>query len=313
MAKILITHGVPAEGFSLLAGHELLIPAPLEAYTMEELSALIPGVEAVVAGGRLPGEVIRLGGKLRNLANSGAGYDGVDVRAAAACGIPVTNIPDTVTADTAELAMTLMLAVSRRAGEMNLRLRSEPSDTLFGMGRHMGASLRGRTLGIIGCGRIGRRTAELARVFGMRVLGCSRSGADASVCEPVDFDTILREADVISLHCPLTEETRGLIGRVALAAMKPGVLIINTARGAVIDHDALMEALESGHVGGAGLDVFPEEPQIPQRLLELPHVVCTPHIGTNTRQTRFEMAQACSRQILDALTGRRPENIVNGL
>ena len=313
MATILITHGIPAEGFRLLAGHEIIMPEPLAAYSMEELAELISGADAVVAGGRLPGDVIRRGAKLRIIANYGAGYDGVDVRAAAECGVPVTNIPDTVTRDTAELAIGLMLAVSRRIGEMNLRLRSEPSRTLFGMGRHMGRSLRGQTLGIVGCGRIGRCTARLAAALGMRVLGYSRSGADASVCDPVDLPTLLREADVVSLHCPLKEDTRGLMDAAAFRQMKQGAMLINTARGAVVDTQALLDALDSGKLSGAGLDVYPDEPQIPAELLARDNVVCTPHIGTNTEQTRFEMAEACSRQILDALAGKRPESIVNGL
>lgn len=313
MATILITHGIPAEGFKALDGHHVIMPAPLTAYTPEELLALIPECEAVVAGGKLPGDVIRAGKRLRIIANYGAGYDGVDVCAAAECGVPVTNIPDTVTHDTAELAIGLMLAVSRRIGEMNLRLRSEAPETLFGMGRCMGASLRGRTLGIVGCGRIGSCTAQMAKALGMRVLGYSRRGADPAVAEPADLPTLLASADVVSLHCPLTDETRGLIDRAALAAMKPGAMLINTARGGVVDHDALLEALRSGHLLGAGLDVFPEEPHIPAALLQLDNVVCTPHIGTNTRQTRAEMAAACSRQILDVLEGKRPVNIVNGL
>ena len=313
MARILITHGIPAEGFSLLEGHEIIMPEPLAAYTMEELAELIADADAVVAGGKLPGEVIRRGVKLRIIANYGAGYDGVDVAAAAACGVLVTNIPDTVTRDTAELAIALMLAVSRRVGEMNLRLRSEAPESLFGMGRHMGASLRGQTLGILGCGRIGRCTARMAAAFGMRVIGYSRSGADASVCEPVDLPHLLREADVVSLHCPLTAETRGLMNAAAFRQMKPGAILINTARGAVVDTPALVDALRSGRLRGAGLDVYPDEPHIPPELLTFDNVVCTPHTGTNTAQTRREMAEACSRQILDALAGRRPDNIVNGI
>lgn len=313
MARILITHGIPAEGFSLLEGHEIIMPEPLAAYTMEELAELIADADAVVAGGKLPGEVIRRGVKLRIIANYGAGYDGVDVAAAAACGVLVTNIPDTVTRDTAELAIALMLAVSRRVGEMNLRLRHEAPEGLFGMGRHMGASLRGQTLGILGCGRIGRCTARMAAAFGMRVIGYSRSGADASVCEPVDLPHLLREADVVSLHCPLTAETRGLMNAAAFWQMKPGAILINTARGAVVDTPALVDALRSGRLRGAGLDVYPDEPHIPPELLTFDNVVCTPHTGTNTAQTRREMAEACSRQILDALAGRRPENIVNGI
>ena len=313
MATILITHGIPTAGLESLAGHEIIIPAPLTAYSMDELMALIPRANAVIAGGKLPGDVIRAGQQLKIIANYGAGYDGVDVAAAAQCGVPVTNIPETVTDATAELAIGLMLAVSRRIGEMNLRLRHEDSASLFGMGRYMGSTLRGRTLGIIGCGRIGSRVAEMAKALGMRVIAYSRRGVAADVAENADLPTLLATADIVSLHCPATAETRHLMDAAAFARMKNGAILINTARGAVVDHDSLTEALHSGKLFGAGLDVFPEEPRIPAELLTMDNVVCTPHVGSNTAQTRAGMAAACARQILDVLDGKRPENIVNGL
>jgi len=313
MATILVSHGVPAEGFKLLEGHNLVIPAPLSSFSKDELKEKIAEADAIVAVGKLPRETIQAGKKLKIIANYGAGYDNVDIQAAAECGIPVTNIPHTVTYDTAELAIGLMMAVSRRIGEMTVRMRQEVPESLFGVGRHMGRSLRGQTLGIIGCGRIGRQTAQIAKALGMKVLGYSRRGADPETVQPADLETLLRESDIISLHCPLTDETRGLIGKEAIEKMKDGVMIINTARGPVVDAQALTEALKSGKVAGAGLDVFPREPHVPQEFLELPNVVCTPHIGSNTSQTRDEMARACSRQILDVLAGKRPENIVNGL
>lgn len=308
MANILITHGVPADGFSLLSGHRLIMPPPLAAFSTEELLHHIASAEAVVACGKLPGSVIRAGKKLRLIANYGAGYDGVDIAAAAACFVPVTNIPDTVTQDTAELALGLMLSVSRRIGEMNLRLRREAPETLFGMGRHMGRSLRGQVLGIIGYGRIGQRTAALAQALGMRVIF-----SDPAHPSSLPLTDVLRQADVVSLHCPACAHTQQLIADEAFAAMKRGSILINTARGAVMDYDALHRALEAGLIAGAGLDVYPDEPHVPQKLLEHPCAVCTPHIGTNTQQTRFDMARACSIQILDVLEGKRPENIVNGL
>lgn len=313
MATILMTHGIPREGFEALRGHEIIMPAPLAAYSMDELRTLIPTADAVVAGGRLPADVIRAGRKLRIIANYGAGYDGVDIAAAAAQHIPVTNIPETVTAATAELAIGLMLAVSRRIGEMNLRLRSEPSANLFGMGRRMGTTLQGQTLGIIGCGRIGTYTASLARALGMRVIAFSRRTVAGDVAENRDLPTLLAEADVISLHCPLTEETRGMLDTSAFDRMKDGAIVINTARGAIINHEALEAAIRSGKLAGAGLDVYPDEPSIPMGLLEMENVVCTPHIGANTAQTRAAMAAACAQQILDVLAGKRPENIVNGI
>ncbi len=314
MAVVLITHGVPIEGFAALkTDHRLVYPPLLEAFSMEDLCALIPDADAVVACGALPAEVIQRGGKLKIIANYGAGYDAVDIAQAAKQGIPVTNLPDTVTDATAELALGLMLAVSRRIGEMTLRLRQEPSEQLFGMGRLMGQSLRGRTLGIIGMGRIGIRTAQLARALGMQVLGYSRHGADTAFCAPVVLEELLATSDIVSLHCPLTPQTTHLLNADRIAQMKPGAMLINTSRGAVVDTDALCNALTSGHLSGVGLDVFPDEPHLPPRLLQFPQAVLTPHIGTNTAQTRREMAEACSLQIVDALTGRRPQHIVNGL
>ena len=313
MATILITHGIPTAGLEGLAAHRIIMPAPLAAYSMEELQELIPQADAVIAGGKLPAEVIRAGKRLKIIANYGAGYDSVDIAAAAECGIPVTNIPDTVTDATAELAIGLMLAVSRRIGEMNLRLRREASAGLFGMGRYMGSTLQGRTLGIIGYGRIGRRVGQIARALGMRVVACSRRGVSDEGVENASLEELLSRGDVLSLHCPLTEQTRHLLDREAFGKMKPGAMLINTARGGIVDHDALAEALRSGKLAGAGLDVYPQEPSIPEALLAMDNVVCTPHVGANTAQTREAMAEACAAQILDALAGRRPVNIVNGL
>ena len=313
MATILITHGIPTAGLEGLAAHRIIMPAPLVAYSMEELQELIPQADAVIAGGKLPAEVIRAGKRLKIIANYGAGYDSVYIAAAAECGIPVTNIPDTVTDATAELAIGLMLAVSRRIGEMNLRLRREASAGLFGMGRYMGSTLQGRTLGIIGYGRIGRRVGLIARALGMRVFACSRRGVCDEGVENASLEELLSRADVVSLHCPLTEQTRHLLDREAFGKMKPGAMLINTARGGIVDHDALAEALRSGKLAGAGLDVYPQEPSIPEALLAMDNVVCTPHVGANTAQTREAMAEACAAQILDALAGKRPVNIVNGL
>lgn len=222
MATILVTHGIPAEGFSLLSGEKIVIPKPLMQFSMDELAALIPAADAVVACGALPGEIIRRGRKLRIIANYGAGYDGVDVHAAAECGIPVTNLPDTVTDSTAELAIGLMLAVSRRIGENSLRARAEAPENLFGMGKNMGRSLRGQTLGLLGCGRIGKRTAEIAAALGMRCIGYSRHGVNHPQVESVTLPELLAQSDVLSLHCPLTQETRRLLDRSALARMKQG-------------------------------------------------------------------------------------------
>lgn len=316
MALIVVTVGLPEGGFELLtdAGHRVVMPSEAtRAYTRQELLALLPEADAVVACNTFDAEMIHAAPKLKHIANYGAGYDAIDYREAARLGIPVTNIPETVTESTAELAVGLMLAVCRRIGEMNLRLRQEPTQNLFGLGREMGINLRGLILGIVGAGRIGGRTAQLASAFGMKPIGYSRHGADPSVMEPVSFDELIARSDVVSLHCPLTPETRGLISREVLQRMKPGAILINTSRGPVVDNDALCDMLESGHLSGAGLDVFPEEPMIPERIKAQSRAVITPHVGSNTRQTRLIMAQALARQIMDVLEGRRPDHIVNGL
>ncbi len=308
MAIILITHGIPQAGLEALAGHRIIIPPPLKAFAEDELLQHIASADAVIAGGKLPGNIIRAGRKLKIIANYGAGYDGVDILAAKDCGIPVTNIPDTVTQSTAELAVSPMLAVSRGLGELNLKLRKEPPASCFGMGLNMGRCLQEQTLGVIGYGRIGQKTAQLARAFGMQMIF-----HDPLIPGSITLPALLQTADIISLHCPLTAATRHIIDRSALAQMKRGAVLINTARGSVVDYEALCDALESGRLFGAGLDVYPDEPHIPARLLALDNVVCTPHIGANTEQTRRDMAAACAQQILDTLDGKRPSNIVNGL
>lgn len=313
MATILVTHGVPSDGFSLLQGHTVIIPAPLTAFTDEQLAAYMPMADAVVAGGRLTGDLIRKGRKLKIIANYGAGYDGVDVHAAAECGVPVTNLPDTVAESTAELAFGLMLAVSRKIGESTIHMHSEAPEGLFGMGRNMGRNLRGQTLGILGCGKIGQRTAEMASSFGMRVVGISRHGVHHPCIESVTQEELLTRSDIVSLHCPLTEDTRGMVSRDVLFAMKRGAILINTARGALVDSRALADAIRCGQLSGAGLDVYPDEPHVPECLRVLPNVVLTPHVGANTKEVRRRMAEECARQILDALAGRLPEHVVNGI
>ncbi len=314
MATILISHGVPMAGFEALQEHTIIVPKPLKAFTMEEMCAHIVHADAVIACGTLPGDVIRAGRQLKLIATYGAGYDRVDLAAAGECGVTVTNIPDAVTASTAELALTLMLSVSRRVGEMNLRLRREQPESLFGMGLNMGHMLRGRTLGIVGCGRIGRRVAGLAQAFGMRCISCAhRSPLPEGVEGRATLDDVLREADVLTLHCPLTDETRNLLDARAFSLMKRGAMLINTSRGGVVDTAALADALRSGRLAGAGLDVYPDEPHVPAELLAMENVVCTPHMGANTVENRMLMAHALSGQILAVLNGRRPENIVNGL
>ena len=314
-AKVLITHPIPAEGLAALyERYEVLYPENRPPFTEDELAALLPECDAVLACGAMPRALIEGAKKLRIISNFGAGYDRVDVEAADECGVIVTNIPDSTTESTAELAFALLVCVYRRVAELDAGLRAAPPENSFGMGKNMGHNLAGATLGIVGMGRIGRRLAAMARAFGMTVLYHNRHRLDEALEQGARWcplDELLAAADAVSVNCPLTPGTRGLIGAREIGLMKPGAVVINTSRGGTMDYDALCDALEAGHLRGAGLDVFPDEPHVPARLLALRQVTLTPHVGTNTHEARKGMAEACAQRIIDVLEGRTPPNIVN--
>ena len=230
---------------------------------------------------------------LRIVANFAVGYNNIDVEAARELGVIVTNTPGVLTEATADLTMALILAVTRRLIEgdaevrRTLRCEWEPLHLL-------GTSLQGKRLGIIGMGRIGSAVAERARAFGMETIGVRRG-------EPID--ELLATSDVVSLHAPLTPETFHLIDAAALAKMKRGAFLINTARGKLVDEAALCDALERGHLGGAGLDVYEDEPRVSPRLLALPNVVALPHIGSATEETRSSMARIAATEVARFLRG----------
>ena len=185
---------------------------------------------------------------------------------------------------------------------------------LFEMGYDMGNTLEGARLGIIGMGHIGRKLKDMARAMGMKVSYYNRRPLPPALSDLAAYrplEELLAESDVVSIHCPLNQDSASLINAERLTLMKPGAVLINTARGGVVDMEALIEALSTGRLMGAGLDVYPDEPHVDGRLLKMPNVVLTPHIGANTVETRVKMAQACQARILDALSGRRPANVVN--
>ena len=246
---------------------------------------------------RIDGAVLAGGDRVRLLANFGVGYDHIDVGAAKARGVAVTNTPGVLTDATADIALTLLLMSARRAGEGERELRAGRWDGWRPI--HMlGASLKGKTLGLVGFGRIGIATARRARHgFSMNIAYYARREAEAAVAEELeatfypDLAGLLAVSDFVSLHVPGGVETEGMIGADAIAAMKPGAHLINTARGSVVDHAALAEALRDGHLGGAGLDVYPAEPQVPAELLEIDNVVLLPHLGSATVETRTAMGE----------------------
>ena len=241
------------------------------------------------------------GPQLAIVANYGVGLDNVDLDAARTRDVRVANTPDVLTKATAELTIAVTLSLIRRVAEGDRLLRSQKTWS-FSLDFMLGEGLQDRTFTIVGPGRIGRETARLAEAFGARPVFAGRDD---------DLHALLADADVVSLHCPLTPETHHLIDTAALAAMRPSAVIVNTARGAIVDEAALVDALAAGEIAGAALDVFEHEPRVSEELLRLENVVLTPHIGSGTRRTREAMgllAVAALRDVL--LHDRRPANAV---
>lgn len=233
---------------------------------------------------------------LRVIANYAVGYNNVDVDAARELGITVTNTPGVLTEATADLTLALILAVTRRLVEGDREVR-ETGRCIWEPMHMLGASLQGKRLGIIGMGRIGTAVAERARAFGMEVAG-ARSG------EPLE--ALLSSSDIVTIHAPLNRNTHHLIDRAAMARMKRGSYLINTARGSILDESALCDALESGHLAGAGLDVYEFEPAVGPRLRSMRNVVLAPHIGSATFEARSAMARIAATDVLRFLKGQKP-------
>lgn len=314
MASILVTYGVPADGFRLLEGHEVYIAPQHEHISREELFRLLPEIDAAVACKAFTREMIESAPKLKLIVCYGAGYDSIDVAAATEHGVMVVNTPECVTAPTAELAIAHLMALARRLVEFNQRVRTMKPEDLFVMGKFMGTSLEGSTLGIVGMGRIGSKVADFGHLMGMKVLYASRTPKperDALGDLHVPLETLMEESDFVSLHCPYTPETHHLIDANMLQRMKPSACLINTARGPVLDEEALIELLKEGRIAGAALDVYTGEPHVNPAFFQLDNVLLTPHVGSNTLHARNHMAEAASRRILDMLAGRIPENLIN--
>jgi glyoxylate reductase len=281
------------------------VPAPVAA-ALEELFELVPEPDGVAGLVAIPSVRVdaalldRAGPELRIVANYAVGVDNVDLVAARARGVVVTNTPDVLTRATAEHTLALLLALVRRVVEGDRLLRRREAwriEPTFMLGR----GLAGRTLGIVGEGRIGREVVRLAEALGMRTVTAGRDDA---------LDDVLA-ADVVSLHVPLTEATRHLIDEAALNRMQPSAVLVNTSRGPVVDEDALVRALRAGTIAGAALDVFEDEPRVHPGLLELDNVVLTPHIASATHEAREAMGLLCVEALRAVLLeGRRPEHLV---
>ena len=265
-------------------------------------------------GTKVDDELLGRAPKLRVVSNVAVGHDNIDVRACTRRGVFATNTPDVLTEATADLAWALLLAAARRVPEGDRYARSGNWKrwdwTLF-----RGADVHGRTLGILGAGRIGQATGHRAVGFSMPVLYHSRERKllfeHTTMARRVDFKTLLRESDFLSVHVPLSAKTKHLIGAKEFAMMKPGAILINTARGPIVDEAALVRALKSGKLAAAGLDVFEREPEIHPGLLKLENVALLPHIGSATDSTRRKMLETALRNCLAALRGEVPPNALN--
>jgi len=264
----------------------------------------LPGVDVLVeAGIRIGLAELDLVPGLRLVANYGVGYDGVDVSACRERGVAVTNTPGVLDAAVADLTLALILACRRDIVVSDRFVRDRRWRRGWAEPELLGHDLAGSTLGLVGLGRIGSEVARRAEAFGMRVIHHRRSGG-------LPLEELLRSADVVSLHVPLTPETRGLISRDRLALLRDGATLVNTARGAIVDEAALVEELVSGRIS-AGLDVFAEEPRVPERLLDLPNAVLTPHVASATVETRAAMTRVLVDNVLAFLRGEPLPNPVD--
>lgn len=321
--SFLLTFPLPAPGRELLSGAgglEVLERSP----SVEELVAASRsgGYDVLVAQLRDEiGEAVLKDSRLRGVSLYAAGVNNVDIAAATQNGVMVASTPDVLTDATADIAILLMLATARRAVEADRCLRAGRFDG-WSAEFMLGLDVSGRTLGLAGFGRIARATAQRALGFGMRVLYCPRPPGDApsSDGDPrahaghvqrMSWGALIAESDFLSLHVPLTDDTYHLIDRDTLEAMKPTSVLVNTARGPIVDERALVQALRSGEIAGAGLDVYEHEPAVAAGLTDLPNTVLLPHIGSATLSVRSAMARLCAQNALDLAEGRRPPTAVN--
>jgi glyoxylate reductase len=296
---VVLTAAYPPIAREILAGEFDVIEHPTEPQrTEDEVITILSEADAAITllSDPLTRRVLASNPNLRMVANHAVGYNNIDIEAARELGITVTNTPGVLTEATADFTMTLILAVTRRLIEGDREVR-ETGRCIWEPLHLVGASLEGKRLGIIGIGRIGTAVAARAKAFGMEIAGIRRGDS---------LDRLLSGSDIVSIHTPLNRDTHHLIDAAALAKMKRGAFIINTARGPIIDEDALCDALQSGHLGGAALDVYEFEPVVNARLLSMNNVVLAPHIGSATFETRSAMARIAATDVYRFLKGQPP-------
>jgi glyoxylate reductase len=277
----------------------------------DELIARVGGKTALICllTDRIDAEVLEAGRDLRVVANIAVGYNNIDVEACRERGVIVTNTPDVLTNACADFTWALILAVTRRLGEAERQLRRGEWKG-WALDHMLGTELRGKQLGLVGVGRIGRAVAEKAPAFGLKVVYSTRRPVDLPGAEHLALDRLLATSDVVSLHCPLTPETRHLIDQKALTKMKRSAYLINTSRGPVVDEAALAWALKQRLIAAAALDVYEQEPEVHPELLELENVMLIPHIASATTETRTAMADLAVTNVLAVLRGEAPVTAV---
>ncbi|MCK9413842.1 MAG: NAD(P)-binding domain-containing protein [Prolixibacteraceae bacterium] len=316
--KILVIAAIPRKGLTELEQKcDLIYPTQNFMFTDEEIKTHIREVDGVLSVFTRPftAEMLNEGKQVKIVANFGVGFNNIDVAKATEMDIVVCNTPNAVTEPTAEMAFGLLLSLTRNIALTDRCLRSNP-DFRWGMMENLGTGIFGKTVGIVGMGRIGQAFARRAIASGMKVIYSNRTRLPKDIEQKYDsawvgMKELLERSDVISLHCPLTNETHHLLDGAAMERMKQGAIIINTARGPVVDEKMLVKYLKNGKLGGAGLDVFEAEPVITPELFALDNVVLTPHNATGTIDTRIEIAHEAAANILGFFEGRRDISIVN--
>lgn len=315
--KIFVTRKIPQPGLDMLKEHYEVIVNPHNRVLSKD--ELLDGVRTAdgllcLLTDDITAEVMDINPNLKIISNYAVGYNNIDVEAATKRGIQVTNTPGVLTDTTADLAWALIMAVGRRVVEGDVFTREgrfEGWDPML----LLGTDITGKTLGIIGMGRIGQAVARRAMGFDMRILYHDMAPVPVAEeeyqAEFVALDELLRQSDFVTIHAPLTDETRHMIGRRELSVMKKMAYLVNTARGPLVDEEALVEALRDGIIAGAGLDVYENEPRLASGLAELPNTVILPHLGSATLETRTKMATMAAANLVAALEGKRPPHIVN--
>jgi glyoxylate reductase len=313
--KVLVTREIPEAGLRPLETYDLTVLSEAPP-ARDELLEAAKGAEGVLSNvtEKMDAEFMDAAGDgLKVIANMAVGYDNVDVEAAKKRGIAVTNTPGVLDETTADTAFMLLLAAARRLGESERTLRAGNWEW-WGPKLFVGVDVWGKKLGIVGMGRIGQAVARRGRGFGMEVLYHNRSRNENAEKELAarytDLEELLETADFVSVHTPLTDETRHLIGPGELDKMKPTAVLVNTSRGPVVDEGALADALSEGRIFAAGLDVYEEEPKVHPKLLALENAVLAPHIGSGSQETRDRMAVLAAENVVAVLAGEGPKTPV---